>query len=75
KMVLGDEVQLIRSGDETAREVCTILYHRKRINDGEEQSDQLFLTTGKIGMFKDIASKLVGQPIEIVKLFNLETEY
>ncbi len=44
---MGDKVQLISSGDETAREVSTILYHSKMLNEGEEQSDHLFLTTGK----------------------------
>ena len=63
KQVMGDKVQLISSGDETAREVSTILYHSKMLNEGE-QSDHLFLTTGKIGLFKEIASKWFGQPIE-----------
>ena len=69
---MGDKVQLISSGDETAREVSTILYHSKMLNEGEEQSDNLFLTTGKIGLFKEIASKWFGQPIENVKHIHLE---
>ena len=69
---MGDKVQLISSGDETAREVSTILYHSKMLNEGEEQSDHLFLTTGKIGLFKEIASKWFGQPIENVKHIHLE---
>ncbi|MFI8709793.1 glutamate racemase [Bacillus sp. NPDC077411] len=65
--VMGDSVQLISSGDETAREVSTILYHSKMLHDIEEQSDHLFLTTGEIDVFKEIASKWFGQPIENVK--------
>ncbi|ENQ3077995.1 glutamate racemase [Bacillus sp. WLY-B-L8] len=65
--VMGDSVQLISSGDETAREVSTILYHSKMLYDIEEQSDHLFLTTGEIDVFKEIASKWFGQPIENVK--------
>lgn len=34
----------------------------------------LFLTTGKIGLFKEIASKWFGQPIENVKHIHLEKE-
>lgn len=30
---MGDKVQLISSGDETAREVSTILYHSKMLNE------------------------------------------
>ncbi|WP_459499239.1 glutamate racemase [Bacillus sp. C1] len=71
KRVMGDKVQLISSGDETAREVSTILYHSKMLNEGEEQSDHLFLTTGKIDLFKEIASKWFGQPIENVKHITL----
>ena len=44
------------------------------LNEGEEQSDHLFLTTGKIGLFKEIASKWFGQPIENVKHIYLEKE-
>ncbi|KEK17803.1 glutamate racemase [Bacillus manliponensis] len=71
KHVMGDDVQLISSGDETAREVSTILYHSKMLNEGEEQSDHLFLTTGEVGVFKEIASKWFGQPIENVKYITL----
>ncbi len=69
--VMGDNVQLISSGDETAREVSTILYHSKLLNKGEEQHDHLFLTTGPTEKFKQIASQWFGQPIENVKTITL----
>ena len=44
---MGDKVQLISSGDETAREVSTILYHSKMLNEGEEQSLSSLLNNRK----------------------------
>lgn len=69
--VVGEEVQLISSGDETAREVSTILYHSNLLNNGEEKNNHLFLTTGSIDRFKGIASKWFEQPIENVKHITL----
>ncbi|WP_028402972.1 glutamate racemase [Ectobacillus panaciterrae] len=69
--VMGNKVQLISSGDETAREVSTILYHSNLLNTEEEQSDHLFLTTGPIDKFKKIASSWFGQPVENVKHITL----
>ncbi|WP_379965740.1 glutamate racemase [Ectobacillus sp. sgz5001026] len=72
--VMGKQVQLISSGDETAREVSTILYHSNLRNTVEEQNDHLFLTTGPIETFKKIASSWFGQPIENVKHITLQQE-
>ncbi|MFD3445413.1 glutamate racemase [Microbacteriaceae bacterium 4G12] len=69
--VMGKNVQLISSSDETAREVSTILYHSNLLNKGEEQSDHLFLTTGPVDIFKEIASKWFGQPVENVQHISL----
>ncbi|MFX3624007.1 MAG: glutamate racemase [Ectobacillus sp.] len=71
QMVMGKNVELISSGDETAREVSTILYHSSLLNTGEEESDHLFLTTGAAEKFKCIASKWFEQPIENVKHISL----
>lgn len=72
--VMGKDVQLIHSGDETAREVSTILYHSNLRNTVEEQNDHLFLTTGKVETFKKIASSWFGKPVENVKHITLQQE-
>lgn len=72
--VMGKQVQLISSGDETAREVSTILYHSNLRNTVEEQNDHLFLTTGPIESFKKIASSWFEQSIENVKHITLQQE-
>lgn len=64
---LGNQVHLICSGDETAREVSTLLYYSKLLNDGESKKNHLFLTTGRKEIFQKIASKLFEQQIENVK--------
>jgi glutamate racemase len=70
QQVMGDCVKLISSGDETAREVSTILYHNQMLNI-EEDGEHLFLTTGSVEKFKEIASSWFGQPIENVKHITL----
>lgn len=69
--VMGKDVQLISSGDETAREVSTILYHSGLLHQEDEQDDHLFLTTGATEKFKEIASSWFGQPIENVHHISL----
>ncbi|UOY94191.1 glutamate racemase [Ectobacillus sp. JY-23] len=70
QQVMGKQVKLISSGDETAREVSTILYHNHLLNT-EDEGEHLFLTTGSTEKFKEIASNWFGQPIENVKHITL----
>ncbi|MBP0723949.1 glutamate racemase [Bacillus sp. RG28] len=70
QQVMGPAVQLISSGDETAREVSAIL------DQNDMQSDALkvnhtFLTTGDTVTFSKIASKLFQSPIENVMQIKL----
>jgi glutamate racemase len=65
--VIGEHVSLICSGDETAREVSTILYHSQLLYTGNERQNHLFLTTGPTKLFQQIAEKWFEQPIENVK--------
>ncbi|MCP8967351.1 glutamate racemase [Ectobacillus sp. SYSU M60031] len=69
--VMGNAVRLISSGDETAREVSTILYHSGLLNKGKRREEHLFLTTGAADKFKEIASKWFGQPIQNVQHIEL----
>lgn len=69
--VMGSSVKLISSGDETAREVSTILQHSKLLNREEGYKNHTFYTTDDVSLFKKIASQLFGQQIENVTQISL----
>ncbi|MFY4774675.1 glutamate racemase [Metabacillus sp. RGM 3146] len=69
---MGPGVKVISSGDETAREVSTILSFHKALNESETRKDHLFLTTGEKDIFQQIASSWFGQPVENIKTISLE---
>jgi glutamate racemase len=52
--VMPKHVQIISSGDETAREVSTILYHSDLLYTGDRIPTHQFLTTGSIEPFRSI---------------------
>ncbi|WP_214481535.1 glutamate racemase [Bacillus sp. SM2101] len=68
---MGERVNIICSGDETAREVSTILYHSGLLNDEDGNNNHLFLTTGAQEIFQQIASNLFGHPIENIETISL----
>ena len=70
---MGQAVKIICSGDETAREVSTILSFKKLLNQDTSQKEHKFLTTGPKQLFEKIASKLFEQPILHVKSISLES--
>jgi glutamate racemase len=69
--VIGNNVQLISSGSETAREVSTILYHSHLLNNTEAKADHLFFTTGTKLTFQKVANKLFQQNIEKIEVIQL----
>jgi glutamate racemase len=71
KDVMGEEVKVISSGEETAREVSTILGHNDMFADREELPEHLFFTTGSRTIFRNIASQWLEQPIEYVEKIKL----
>lgn len=71
KNVMGNEVKVISSGDETAREMSTILHHNGMLNSSEEEPNHEFYTTGSNTIFAKIASEWLERPIEIVETIKL----
>jgi glutamate racemase len=69
--VIGNNVQLISSGSETAREVSTILYHSHLLNQSDERAEHLFFTTGTKEAFQKVANKLFQQNIEKIEVIQL----
>lgn len=69
---MTDEVTLISSGEETAREVKTILTAQRTINTSEVEPIHHFFTTGSVPIFARIASKWLERPIENVYTVKLD---
>jgi glutamate racemase len=71
KNVMGDHVQVISSGDETAREISTILYFRHIMNMNETTPKHHFFTTGSSSIFSNIASSWLEREIKDVETIYL----
>lgn len=69
--VIGNQVELISSGEETAREVSTILYHSRLLKNKGEPKEHLFFTTGTKEAFQKVANKLFQQNIEKIEVIKL----
>lgn len=65
---MGEEVSVISSGDETAREVSAILEFNEMLSDSE-QADHRFFTTGSVQAFNAIAADWLGDiPLNTKKI-------
>lgn len=62
--VLGKEVQLISSADETAREVSTILFHKNLLSQKFGRPEHRFFTSGKLALFQQIAESWLGRSVQ-----------
>ncbi|PLR98068.1 glutamate racemase [Bacillus sp. T33-2] len=72
KNIMGEKVSVISSGEETAREVSTILHHNGMLNEGEDTPEHHFYTTGSKTIFSRIASQWLERTIEDVKTIKLK---
>lgn len=66
KKEMGEQVNVISSGEETAREASTILYHYKMLNNSHAKPEHQFFTTGSEIIFNKIASDWLKTPIRHV---------
>ncbi|MCM2531471.1 glutamate racemase [Neobacillus pocheonensis] len=71
KNVMGNDVQVISSGDETAREISAILQYNSLLDSDEDEPEYEFYTTGSTAIFSKIASQWLGIPIKNVKRIKL----
>lgn len=62
--VIGEDVTVISSGDETAREVSTILFHSELLQTDDVQPDHFFYTTGSHDLFSQIANNWFGTTLK-----------
>lgn len=61
--VMGKDVRVISSGEETASEVSTILHHNGLLNIDDQEPEHSFYTTGSRTLFTKIASDWLEKPI------------
>lgn len=71
KSKMGEEVNIISSGDETAREISTILYHYGMLESNEEEPEHEYYTTGSSSIFSKIASRWLETRINRVTTIHL----
>lgn len=66
KEEIGDNVQTICSGDETAREVSTLLYHQNLLYTGDRIPNHHYFTTGTKDIFMHIANRWLDNGVKHV---------
>jgi len=71
KKAMGEHIQIISSGEETAREVSTILYFHDIFTDACTPPKHKFFTTGSDKIFSTIASDWLEQQIDQVETIYL----
>jgi len=71
KEVMGSDVNVISSGEETAREVSTILHHNGILNLSGEEPVHEFYTTGSKKIFYEIASEWLEKPVGFIERVKL----
>ncbi|WP_416653791.1 glutamate racemase [Bacillus amyloliquefaciens] len=69
---MGKHVKIISSGDETAREVSTILSYKGLLNQSKHAPEHQFLTTGERNGFAKIAEDWFGHEIGHVECISLQ---
>lgn len=68
---VGEQIQLISSGDETAREVSSLLYHKNLQRLVSNAPRHTFYTTGDAGSFKRLADQWLGLDVGNVQSIQL----
>ncbi|MDR7001446.1 glutamate racemase [Neobacillus niacini] len=71
KKVMGPEVNVISSGDETAREISAILQYNSLLEESEDEPEHEFFTTGSRGIFSKIASEWLAMQVDNVQKIKL----
>src|SRR5690625_7901279 len=70
--VVGEEVTIVSSSEETARETSTILDVHGLLYQGEREDKHAFYTTGDLEMFTAIANGIFNQEVGHVPVVDCE---
>ncbi|GGF06596.1 glutamate racemase 1 [Halobacillus andaensis] len=71
---MGPAIQVISSGEETAREASLILAYHGLLEQGNILPTHEFYTTGNMEKFRNIANRWFEAPIQILERVNLDTK-
>lgn len=66
QQVMGPNVRLISSAEETAREVAETLAARGHMSDGTARPSEVFATTGDADEFSRLGARVLGRPVDSV---------
>ncbi|OIJ10613.1 glutamate racemase [Anaerobacillus alkalilacustris] len=69
--VMGNEIEIISSGNETAREVSALLYHKGILYTGNRRPNHTFYTTGEETRFKNFAQNWLETNVPLVTTIKL----
>ncbi|MBH0230076.1 glutamate racemase [Halobacillus yeomjeoni] len=69
---MGNHIQVISSGEETAREASLILSYQGLLNQSEEDPVHEFYTTGNMEKFRSVANSWFDQPVQVLKRIRLD---
>ena len=71
---MGENVSIISSSDETAKEVVETLTYRGHLCDGSIPPHNSFNTTGRdLDEFRQIGGHIFGEPIEDLNYVDIST--
>lgn len=62
QQIMGENIKIISSGEETARETSTILEVENLLFTGERIPEHIFYTTGDLTVFQHISQSIFKQP-------------
>lgn len=68
---IGAEIEIVSSGDETAREVSALLYHKGLLYTGHRKPNHRYYTTGEEERFKRIAQRWLETNVLFVTTISL----
>ncbi|SET43467.1 glutamate racemase [Oceanobacillus limi] len=70
--VLGPEITLISSSEETAREASALLEFHQLLNNGDEKTTHQFYTTGELDIFTEITRSIFNSSVENLQSVTIE---
>ncbi len=69
--VMGDEISIISSGDETAREVSVLLEYYQTLYQGQREPEHKFYATGDQYLFEQVTNAWFGDPVATINAVTL----
>lgn len=64
--VMGDEVNLLSSAEETAREASAILHYHNMMANPNSNPKHIFYTTGDVQQFRNVGEKWLNRNIDVI---------